>query len=349
MAIVVNTTTLPYTPNTIMYGGVALTRVICNSVIVWELIRIVTWDAQGGAATETTRQVESGSPVGTLPAASWVGHEFVGWFDAWSGGVQITSSYVVTSDITFYARWTVGGTPIVVGGFNGGGAGGTANNDTAGGGGATDIRVMGQALLDRVIVAGGGGSSGCSSTIGGDGGGTSGTPAVDTHTAYGGPGGPGTQTSGGVGGTNSGPGTFGQGGSSGVTQAWPGGGGGGGWYGGGAGGNMPGGGGAGGGGSGYIGGVQNGSMQNGINTGNGKAKITGPTGITYDFGYTGAGQTFIAPIAGTYTFEVWGAEGGNSTHGIRGGYGGYAKGNYTLTAGQLIYVFVGAMGKNESV
>lgn len=56
--------------------------------------------------------------------------------------------------------------------------------------------------------------------------------------------------------------------------------------------------------------------------------------------YTGSVQTFIAPLAGTYQLEVWGAQGaGNqSNHGA----GGYAKGNVFLTVGQTIYVCVGA-------
>lgn len=159
------------------------------------------------------------------------------------------------------------------GGFNGGGNGSTTNNDSAGGGGATDIRLDGTSLNNRIIVAGGGGASGCSNTYGGAGGGLNGGNPTDPNTSYS-PGSGATQYSGGVAGVNSQNGSFGKGGDSGLSQAWPGGGGGGGWYGGGAGGNTSGGGGAGGGGSGYIGGVTNGNMSSGVKSGNGKAVIT---------------------------------------------------------------------------
>ena len=49
---------------------------------------------------------------------------------------------------------------------------------------------------------------------------------------------------------------------------------------------------------------------------------------------------------GTYTFEVWGAQGG-SYSGSNGGKGGYTKGNYTVTGTtQLIYIVVGVQGTN---
>jgi hypothetical protein len=73
-----------------------------------------------------------------------------------------------------------GGTNSTTGGYNGGGAGGNGGCTTAfagGGGGATDIRLNGVALTDRVIVAGGGGGaagnrvSACGRGNGGGGGG----------------------------------------------------------------------------------------------------------------------------------------------------------------------------------
>ena len=68
----------------------------------------------------------------------------------------------------------------------------------------------------------------------------------------------------------------------------------------------------------------------------------------YNFPYTGDVQTFIVPVPGTYTLEVWGAQGGNrthtnDTHGY-GGRGGYATCRTTLAAGETIYVYVGGQG-----
>lgn len=68
-------------------------------------------------------------------------------------------------------------------------------------------------------------------------------------------------------------------------------------------------------------------------------------------------QTFTAPYDGVYLLEAWGAQGQNGwTQGIvddynpvvaepgvvRGGYGGYAKGFYKMTAGQKLYIYTGS-------
>ena len=128
------------------------------------------------------------------------------------------------------------------GGFNGGGSRGTY----AGGGGATDIRVEGDSLYNRIIVAGGGGSDGATNKPGKAGGGLEGISATES---YGSGGSAGTQTYGGDYYS-----AFGLGGSGTSQSGGYGGAGGGGWYGGG--GAMPDGSGdddrGGGGGSGFV-------------------------------------------------------------------------------------------------
>ena len=107
------------------------------------------------------------------------------------------------------------------GGFNGGGS----KPDYPGGGGATDIRINGNTLYNRIIVAGGGGSDGASNRPGKVGGGASGGSASESY----GSGGDGaSQTSAG-----NYRGSFGQGGSGDHSNGGYGGAGGGGWYGGG--------------------------------------------------------------------------------------------------------------------
>lgn len=67
-------------------------------------------------------------------------------------------------------RIYVGGTGIgVSGGWNGGGSGQTqtTNRVSGGGGGATDVRIGGTALANRVLVAGGGGGGAGAGTSGG--------------------------------------------------------------------------------------------------------------------------------------------------------------------------------------
>jgi hypothetical protein len=62
-----------------------------------------------------------------------------------------------------------------------------------------------------------------------------------------------------------------------------------------------------------------------------------------DFSYTGAVQTFTAPSSGNYKLEVWGAQGGLAGS-YAGGLGGYATGTKTLTAGQVLNIYVGQAG-----
>ena len=64
------------------------------------------------------------------------------------------------------------------------------------------------------------------------------------------------------------------------------------------------------------------------------------------FSYTGGAQTFTVPATGVYTLQAWGAQGGND--GLTGARGGYATGQVTLTAGQVINIYVGGAGGNCS-
>ena len=149
--------------------------------------------------------------------------------------------------------------------FGGGGAAHTGINFGTGGGGASDIRIGGDTLYDRVLVAGGGG--GCTPGYsGGGGGGLSGVTGSGTG---------GSQTEGGIQ-----LGEFGLGGNGTSTARAAGGGG---WFGGGRGQSTNG---AGGGGSSYIGGtvtidthefpktaVGMGFTESAVNNGHGKIKI----------------------------------------------------------------------------
>lgn len=154
-----------------------------------------------------------------------------------------------------------------IGGFNGGGNAGTTNINAKGGGGASDIRVSGSTLANRIIVAAGGGGNGWYSstsyyTRGGYGGqtgdpntsaaengyGSSSTLSNSSNGTYGGFGAsisiPGQGNTSGTVGTSGQTGIGGNGAS--VNTSTSGGGGGGGYYGGGGGGGAYSGGGGGG-------------------------------------------------------------------------------------------------------
>ena len=78
--------------------------------------------------------------------------------------------------------------------------------------------------------------------------------------------------------------------------------------------------------------------------GSGSANIEA---VNETFSYTGSSQTYTATHSGTFTFKLWGAQGG-SGYTTTGGKGGYSTGTYNLTSGQTIYIYVGGAGSKAS-
>lgn len=60
------------------------------------------------------------------------------------------------------------------------------------------------------------------------------------------------------------------------------------------------------------------------------------------FNYNGEVQTFTVIRTGTYMLEAWGAEGGSGN--TEGAYGGYAKAQFNLSSGDVLYFYVGGKG-----
>jgi hypothetical protein len=104
----------------------------------------------------------------------------------------------------------VGGEGAPHGGYNGGGEGGSSEYDKGFyGGGASDVREGGDALRDRILVAGGGGGAGggyYDSPHGGAGGGLTGGRGGGGYASYAGGGSGGTQSKGGLAGAGGGSG-----------------------------------------------------------------------------------------------------------------------------------------------
>ena len=62
-----------------------------------------------------------------------------------------------------------------------------------------------------------------------------------------------------------------------------------------------------------------------------------------NFGTVGS-STYEAPATGTYTLQVWGAQGGSYSTTYYGGKGGYSVGTISLSQEDKLYVNVGGQG-----
>jgi len=65
----------------------------------------LTFNANGGSCSESTRSVRIGAPVGDLPNATLDGYNFDGWF--LPGDVKLNSSTTLTASATATAAWSV--------------------------------------------------------------------------------------------------------------------------------------------------------------------------------------------------------------------------------------------------
>ena len=66
----------------------------------------VTFNPNGGSMDEVTRTVRYGKTVGNLPTAAKDDASLVGWYTGITDGVQIDRNEVITSDVTYYAKWS---------------------------------------------------------------------------------------------------------------------------------------------------------------------------------------------------------------------------------------------------
>ena len=77
---------------------------------VWETAptMTVTFNANGGSVSPTSKTVTYGSAYGTLPTPTCTYYSFDGWYTSASGGSKVTASTTVTatSNHTLYAHWT---------------------------------------------------------------------------------------------------------------------------------------------------------------------------------------------------------------------------------------------------
>lgn len=61
----------------------------------------------GGTPSPSSITKEYNTALGTLPTCTRTGYTFLGWYTASSGGTKISTTTVVTKDITYYAQWSI--------------------------------------------------------------------------------------------------------------------------------------------------------------------------------------------------------------------------------------------------
>ena len=68
----------------------------------------VTFNANGGNVSTSSKKVYINTPYGTLPTPTRTGYTFNGWYTAASGGTKITdtTNVTLTANQTLYAHWT---------------------------------------------------------------------------------------------------------------------------------------------------------------------------------------------------------------------------------------------------
>ena len=67
----------------------------------------ISFDANGGVITEgdSSKNINSGDPIGALPVASRSNYRFFGWYTDADYHTEVTTNTVADSDTTYYARW----------------------------------------------------------------------------------------------------------------------------------------------------------------------------------------------------------------------------------------------------
>lgn len=235
-------------------------------------------------------------------------------------------------------------------GYNGGGKSIPYSGAIGGsGGGASDVRINGLSLNNRIIVAGGGGGQISKNrnltSYGGNGGGLKGVDGQGVYTgspSYTITGKGATQGSSGTGGNSGAFGLGGDGKSDYIQGNFAGAGaGGGGWYGGGGAYGTC----CGGGGSSYINLVKDGTTESGVNSGNGYVIISYfDTDTVVDYEYSGQMSQFVIQDKGVYKIECWGASGGGPSRELSG-LGAYSVSYALLEKDDVLKILVPSQGE----
>ena len=66
----------------------------------------ITFNANKGIVSPTSRLVTDGATLGALPVPKRSGYVFDGWYTAATGGIKVTKATIATKNVTYYAHWT---------------------------------------------------------------------------------------------------------------------------------------------------------------------------------------------------------------------------------------------------
>ena len=88
----------------------------------------ITFNANGGSCSTSTKVIASGSAIGTLPTATRSGYTFDGWYTSASGGNKISTSTTFSSNTTVYAHWSASTYTVS---YNANGGSGAPSSQTA--------------------------------------------------------------------------------------------------------------------------------------------------------------------------------------------------------------------------
>jgi uncharacterized repeat protein (TIGR02543 family) len=116
------------------YTAATVYSVAGNTTIYasWLKNYTITFDAQGGTVSPTSKAVIYKRVIGELPTPTRTSYTFGGWYNSSSSGTQVTAinTYGYTNNIPLYARWTVNTYTVVYNG-NGSTGGSTASSTHA--------------------------------------------------------------------------------------------------------------------------------------------------------------------------------------------------------------------------
>lgn len=71
----------------------------------WSEAVTITFDANGGSCSPTTKDIKKGTACGFLPTASLSGKAFDGWYTEKDGGTKVENDTIFNEDTTLYARY----------------------------------------------------------------------------------------------------------------------------------------------------------------------------------------------------------------------------------------------------